>query len=61
MTVEYLKKAVGTMHAVATPAFAPREADAGYELPVQVEVTDPAGDAVFRARIAMWVSPRRTA
>ena len=59
MTVEYLKKAVGTMRAVATPAFLPREAGTGYELPVQVEVTDPAGDAVFRARIAMWVSPRR--
>jgi hypothetical protein len=59
MTVEYLKKAIGTMHAIATPAFEPREADEGYELPVDVVVSDPGGDAVFRARIAMWVSPKR--
>src|SRR3546814_21182484 len=59
MTVEYLRKAVGTMRAVATPARPVVEADAGYELQVEVEVTDPAGEAVFRARIAMWVSPRR--
>lgn len=59
MTVEYLRKAVGTMRAVATPAQPAVESGAGYDLPVDVEVTDPAGDAVFRARIAMWVSPRR--
>ncbi|MFC3716865.1 hotdog fold domain-containing protein [Luteimonas soli] len=59
MTVEYLRKAVGTMRAVATPAQPVVEADSGYELPVEVEVTDPSGEAVFRARIAMWVSPRR--
>lgn len=61
MSVEYLKKAQGTMRATATPAFAPREAAAGYELPMQVEVTDASGEPVFRARIAMWVSPRRGA
>lgn len=59
MTVAYLKKANGTMRAVATPAFTPHEADAGYELPVEVTVTGPDGDAVFNARIAMWVSPRQ--
>jgi acyl-coenzyme A thioesterase PaaI-like protein len=59
MTVEYLKKAVGTMRATATPAFAPYAADDGYELPFDVVVTDPAGDIVFRAVIAMWVSPRK--
>ncbi len=59
MTVEYLRKAVGTMRAVAAPARPATESEAAYELPVEVEVTDPAGDAVFRARIAMWVSPRR--
>ncbi|MFT3763494.1 MAG: hotdog fold domain-containing protein [Pseudoxanthomonas sp.] len=58
MTVEYLKKAVGTMRAVATPAFAPCEAAEGYELPFEVVVTDPQNEPVFRARIAMWVSPR---
>lgn len=60
MTVEYLKKAVGTQRGVATPEFPPREASEGYELPVNVVVTDPQGDAVFRARISMWVSPKPT-
>ena len=59
MGVEYLKKAMGTMRAAATPEFEPHAADAGYELPVRVEVTDARGEAVFRARIAMWISPRR--
>lgn len=59
MTVEYLKKAVGTMCAVATPAQPIIESAQGYDLPVDVAIVDPAGDAVFRARIAMWVSPRR--
>jgi len=59
MTVEYLKKAVGTMRAVATPAQPMVESAQGYDLPVDVVVADPAGDAVFRARIAMWVSPQR--
>ena len=58
MTVEYLKKAIGTQHAVATPAFPPHESAEGYDLPMEVVVTDAAGDTVFRARIAMWVSPR---
>jgi acyl-coenzyme A thioesterase PaaI-like protein len=58
MTVEYLRKAVGTMRAVATPAQPAIEAVKGYELPVDVEVTDPSGQVVFRARIAMWLSPR---
>ena len=59
MTVEYRKKAVGVQRAVATPAFAPREAAEGYDLPVDVVVTDPDGDTTFTARIAMWVSPKR--
>ena len=59
MTVEYLKKAVGTMRAVATPAQPMVESAQGYDLPVDVVIVDPAGDAVLRARIAMWVSPRR--
>jgi len=58
MTVEYLKKAVGTMHAVATPAFEPRESAEGYDLPMDVVVSNPQGEAVFRACIAMWVSPK---
>jgi hypothetical protein len=46
------------MRAVATPAFAPREAAQGYELPFEVVVENPAGEAVFKATIAMWVSPK---
>ncbi|HEY0334961.1 MAG TPA: hotdog fold domain-containing protein [Stenotrophomonas sp.] len=59
MTVQYLRKAQGTLHAVATPALALREASEGYELPVDVEVRDRAGEQVFHARIDMWVSPRK--
>jgi acyl-coenzyme A thioesterase PaaI-like protein len=58
MTVEYLKKATGTMRAIATPAFPPRESAEGYELPFEVMVENPQGDAVFKATIAMWVSPK---
>lgn len=59
MAVEYLKKAKGTMRAVATPAAAIEVRDSGYDVPVDVEVRDPEDTPVFRARIAMWVSPRR--
>ncbi len=58
MQVEYLKKAVGTMHAVATPAFPPRAAAEGYELPFDVVVANPQGETVFKAVISMWVSPK---
>jgi len=59
MTVEYLKKATGTMHGVATPDVPLVESASGYELPVTVIVRNDAGEAVFRASIAMWVSPRK--
>ena len=59
MTVEYLKKATGTMHGVATPDVPLVESASGYELPVTVVVKNDAGDAVFRASIEMWVSPRK--
>ena len=58
MDVRYLKKAVGRMCATATPVFPPHAADDGYELPFEVVIEDPQGDAVLRAVIAMWVSPR---
>jgi acyl-coenzyme A thioesterase PaaI-like protein len=58
MSVEYLKKAAGTLHGIAT-ATAVHSAGEGYEWPVDVQVTDAAGEAVFRARVMMWVSPRR--
>lgn len=59
MQVEYLQKATGTMRAIARPDVALVASEAGYELPVTVEVFDPADALVFRARIAMWVSPRK--
>lgn len=58
MSVAYLKKAVGTMRATATPAFPPHEAAEGYELPFEVVVENLAGEAVFKASIAMWVTPK---
>ena len=58
MTVEYLKKARGTMRAVATLE-APEASPQGRELPVRVDILDASGEAVFRAVIRMWVSPRR--
>ena len=59
MTVEYQRKATGTLHATAIPTVALREATEGYELPVDVAVRNDAGEQVFHARIAMWVSPRK--
>ena len=59
MSVEYLKKAVGPMHGTATPEAAAPLAGASQEWPVKVEVVDGAGEAVFRARVLMWLSPRR--
>ncbi|WP_426700800.1 hotdog fold domain-containing protein [Rhodanobacter sp. Col0626] len=59
MTVEYLKKAVGSMRGVATPeAAVPVSGQVG-EWPVGIEVTDRAGEVVFRARVLMWVSPHK--
>ena len=58
MQVQYLKKAVGTLRATATPAYPPRASADGYELPFDVVVANAGGEAVFEARIAMWVSPR---
>ncbi len=60
MSVEYLGKATGSMRAVATPEAQLTNAVGGQEWPVIVQVTDPAGTAVFRARITMWISPRKS-
>ncbi|THD08615.1 hotdog fold domain-containing protein [Rhodanobacter lindaniclasticus] len=59
MNVEYLKKAVGTMHGTATPEAAAPASGASQEWPVKVEVVDDAGETVFRARVLMWLSPRK--
>ena len=58
MMVAYLKKAVGTLHATATPTLLPRTSQDGYDLPFEVVVENAAGEVVFRATIAMWVTPR---
>ena len=59
MTVQYLRKATGTLRAVGTPTLPFRQADAGYELPVNVDVYDKVGERVFNAEIRMWLSPKR--
>lgn len=61
MTVEYLAKATGTLVAVATPGSPAVEATSGYAWPALVSVRNEAGEEVFRARIDMWVSPRKAA
>lgn len=58
MSVEYLKKAVSTLLGVGTPGHAMDESTQARKWPVQVLVTDAAGDTGFRARIMMWVSVR---
>ena len=57
MQVEYLKKAVDDVKAVATTG----DITAGdaREVPVKVDITDPAGEVVCRATITMWVAPRK--
>lgn len=61
MTVEYLAKAKGSMHAEAVPQSPAMESASGYAWPVKVSVRNDAGEEVFRARIDMWVSPRTRA
>ena len=58
MTVQYLKKAMGTIRAVAVPSVPIVHAEQGYEVPVDVRLTDDAGETVFTATITMWLSPR---
>jgi hypothetical protein len=60
MSVEYLEKAKGTMYAVATPQTPLVDTASGYEWPVVVEVKDDAGTIVFRARIMLWISQRKS-
>lgn len=59
MSVQYLKKARGTLRAVATPTIALETRATGYDLPVAVDVLDAGGDKVFAAEIRMWLSPKR--
>ena len=63
MQVEYLGQGERHPCVPSRPLTSPPlDAAAGcYELPVTVVVTDARGTDVFRARIAMWVSPRKPA
>ncbi|GAA0692630.1 DUF4442 domain-containing protein [Dyella marensis] len=58
MTVEYLKKATTGVVGIAEPV-APEISSEAADYPVRVTVADANGEAVFRAVITMWVSPRR--
>lgn len=58
MSVEYLQKAETDLRGVATPEVAVEFGEA-QDYVVLVEVFDTAGQAVFRASINMWVSPKR--
>jgi acyl-coenzyme A thioesterase PaaI-like protein len=60
MSVQYLKKATGTLRGVATPAIPLVTAAAAYDLPVNVAVFNGAGEQVFAAEIGMWLSPTPT-
>jgi acyl-coenzyme A thioesterase PaaI-like protein len=57
MTVEYLKKATTSLRAIASidpiPVF-----EAATDYPVTVNVMDTNNIVVFRAVIAMWISPK---
>jgi acyl-coenzyme A thioesterase PaaI-like protein len=59
MAVEYLAKARGNMHATAAPEHPAAESANACAWPVTVRVRDDADTEVFRARIEMWLSPRR--
>jgi acyl-coenzyme A thioesterase PaaI-like protein len=59
MSVRYLKKALGELHATArVPSIT--DPSAGQDLHAIVEVRNAAGEIVFDADITMWVSPRRS-
>jgi acyl-coenzyme A thioesterase PaaI-like protein len=57
MSVRYLKKARGTLHATATVASVDATRDA-HEIHAVVEMRNADSDVVFDADITMWVSPR---
>ena len=59
MTVEYLKKAATDLVAVATPGSKPDWSAPG-DYRVNVTVTDRGNEAVCRAVITMWVTPKKS-
>lgn len=58
MSVEYLKKAGSDLVATAR-LDGVLDLSSASALPVEVTVHDATGNTVFRARIAMWVSPKK--
>ena len=56
MTVIYLKKANGPMHAIVTPIIPIISSSNSYDLPINVDVLDTSGVKVFNAEIRMWLS-----
>jgi len=59
MTVRYLKKAGSDMRAVATISPDTVYGPEGFDLPVQVDVFDTAGEKVFDAVITIWVTAKK--
>lgn len=59
MTVEYLKKAQTHLRAVSEIQTL-SQLDAAMELPITVNVFDAHDELVFRAVIAMWISPKNS-
>lgn len=59
MTVQYLAKARGTMHATASMPL-PATLPDGDTLHVDIAVKDDSGQMVFHADIAIWVTRRST-
>jgi hypothetical protein len=47
------------MRAVATPNIPIVSAAQGYDLPINVDVFDGAGEKVFNAEIRMWLTPKK--
>lgn len=58
MSVRYLRKARGPMTATARIDPIDDRAE-GYDAHARVGITDAAGEPVFEAEIAMWISPRK--
>ena len=59
MTVAYLQKAHGTIRGIATPMIPIVSSSNGYDLPVNVDVLNHAGEKVFHAEIRMWLTPKK--
>lgn len=60
MTVNYLKKAKGKMHAKAEPIDSLISNTEGYPAKTKVTISDSSSTEVFTAEIVMWISPRKS-